>query len=57
VFVATKPGEAGFVGVGQSFWVFGAGAVLGIAGAQMLAKVNRPSDPDLMSDAMNPDEF
>jgi hypothetical protein len=57
VFVATKPGPAGYVGVGQSFWVFGAGIVLGIAGAQMLAKVNRPSDPDLMSDAMNPDEF
>jgi hypothetical protein len=37
--------------------VFGAGAVLGIAGAQILAKVNRPVDPDLMHDAMNPDEF
>jgi hypothetical protein len=57
VFVATKPGEAGYVGVGQSFWVFGAGAVLGIAGAQMLAKVNRPTDPDLMSGAMNPDDY
>ncbi len=57
VFVATKPGVAGFVGVGMSFWVFGAGAVLGIAGAQLLAKVNRPADPDLMADAMNPDQF
>jgi len=57
VFVATKPGPAGYVGVGLSFWVFGAGAVLGIAGAQLLAKVNRPVDPDLMHDAMNPDEF
>ena len=57
VFVATKPGEAGFVGVGGSFWVFGAGAIAGIAGAQMLAKINRPRDPDLMADAMNPDEF
>jgi hypothetical protein len=57
VFVATKPGEAGFVGVGASFWVFGVGAVFGIAGAQMLAKINRPVDPDLMADAMDPDQF
>jgi hypothetical protein len=57
VFAATKPGPPGYVGVGVSFWVFGAGAVLGIAGAQLLAKVNRPQDPDLMQDAMNPDEF
>ena len=27
VFVAQKPGEAGYVGVGPSFWMFGAGAV------------------------------
>ncbi|MGE5183447.1 MAG: hypothetical protein ACM31C_15355 [Acidobacteriota bacterium] len=57
VFVATKPGAPGFVGVGISFWIFGAGAVAGIAGAQMLAKVNRPVDPDLMEDAMNPEHF
>ena len=57
IFVAKKPGPPGFVGVGISFWVFGAGAVLGIAGAQMLAKVNRPKDPDLLEDAMNPDQF
>lgn len=57
VFVATKPGPPGFVGVGASFWVFGIGAVLGIAGAQLLARVNRPADPDLMADAMNPDQF
>lgn len=57
VFIATKPGPAGFVGAGLSFWVFGGGCVLGIAGAQMLAKVNRPLDPDLMHDAMNADEF
>jgi hypothetical protein len=31
--------------------------VLGIAAAQLLAKVNRPLDPDLMQDAMNADEF
>lgn len=57
VFVATKPGQAGLVGVGMAFWIFGVGAVAGIAGAQMLAKVNRPLDPDLMSDAMNPEQF
>jgi len=57
VFIATKPGAVGFVGAGLSFWVFGGGCVLGIAAAQMLAKVNRPLDPDLMHDAMNADEF
>ena len=57
VFIATKPGAAGFVGAGLSFWIFGGGCVLGIAAAQMLARVNRPLDPDLMSDAMNADEF
>ncbi len=57
VFIATKPGPAGFVGAGLSFWVFGGGCVLGIASAQLLAKVNRPLDPDLMHDAMNADEF
>jgi hypothetical protein len=57
VFVATKPGPAGWVGVGTSFWMFGAGAVLGIAAAQQLARVLRPPDPDLLEDAMNPDQF
>jgi hypothetical protein len=57
VFVATKPGAAGYVGVGLGFWVFGIGSVVGIAAAQMLAKVNRPLDPDLMEGAMNPDQF
>ncbi len=57
VFVATKPGYPGLVGVGIAFWIFGAGAVLGLAAAIMLAKVNRPADPDLMDDAMNPDNF
>ncbi len=46
VFVATKPGPAGMVGVGLSFWIFGIGCVMGIAGAQMMAKVNRPPDPE-----------
>jgi hypothetical protein len=46
VFVATKPGPAGMVGVGMSFWIFGVGCVMGIAGAQMMAKLNRPLDPE-----------
>ena len=57
VFVAIKPGVPGMAGVGIAFWVFGAGAVVGIGSAIMLAKVNRPADPDLMDDAMNPDNF
>jgi hypothetical protein len=55
VFVATKPGNG--VGVGLAFTVFGVGAVGGIAAAQLLAKLNRAPDPDLLDDAMNPDEF
>ena len=47
VFVATKPGGPGFVGVSLGFWLYGIGAVMGIASAQMLAKLNRPEDPDL----------
>jgi hypothetical protein len=46
VFVATKPGPTGMVGVGMSFWIFGAGCVMGIAGAQMMAKLNRPLEPE-----------
>jgi len=57
VFVATKPGPGGFVGVGIAFWIFGIGAVLGLAGSIMLARVNRPVDPDLMADALDPDNF
>ena len=57
VFVATKPGRAGFVGVNSGFWAFGIGLVLGIVAAQQLAKVIRPVDPDLLEDAMNPDQY
>jgi hypothetical protein len=56
VFVATKPSAVN-VGVGLGFWLFGAGSVAGIGGAQLLAKINRAPDPDLMDGAMNPDEF
>lgn len=57
VFVATKPGTPGFVGSGLMFWLFGAGCVVGIPASIMLAKINRPRDPDLMHDAMDPDNF
>lgn len=57
VFVATKPGEAGAVGVAWSFWAFGIGSVAGFSGAQQLAKQIRPADPDLLHDTMNPDQF
>jgi hypothetical protein len=57
VFVATKPGEVGAVGVAWSFWAFGIGSVAGIAGAQLLAGHIRPADPDLLHDAMNADQF
>ena len=56
VFVATKPGGAGFVGISYGFWAFGIGAVMGIAAAQMLAKLTRPVDTDLLAAmAMPPD--
>jgi hypothetical protein len=55
VFVATKPGPPGMVGVGLSFWMFGVGCVSGIVGAQMLAKVNRPPDPDWADDPIQPE--
>ena len=57
VFVATKPGPTGMVGVDLGFWAFGAGTVVGILGAQMLAKELRPPDPDLLADVMNPADF
>jgi hypothetical protein len=57
VFVATKPGGPGFVGVSMGFWCYGIGAVLGIASAQMLAKLLRPVDPDLLDGAMSPDQY
>ncbi|MBA3453971.1 MAG: hypothetical protein H0T42_12825 [Deltaproteobacteria bacterium] len=57
VFVATKPGGPGFVGVSLGFWAFGVGAVMGIVAAQMLAKINRPVDPDLLDGAMDPEQY
>ncbi|MFT3696019.1 MAG: hypothetical protein QM831_22975 [Kofleriaceae bacterium] len=57
VFVATKPGPNGFVGIGISFWIFGAGSVLGLVSAIQLSKLNRPVDPDLLDDSMNPADY
>jgi hypothetical protein len=57
VFVATKPGPAGMLGVDLGFWMFGGGVLVGASAAQLLSRVIRPSDPDLMADAMDPDEF
>lgn len=57
VFVATKPGGPGFVGVSIGFWAFAGGLVGGIIAAQMTAKLIRPVDPDLLDGAMNPDAY
>lgn len=57
VFVATKPGGPGFVGVSMGFWAFAGGLVGGIVAAQMIAKLIRPVDPDLLDGAMNPDSY
>jgi hypothetical protein len=57
VFVATKPGPPGYVGVHVGFLAFGGGVVLGIAAALMLNKLMRPHDPDLLADSMDPDQY
>lgn len=46
IYVATKPTPGGVVGIGITFVAFGAGVVLAMASAPMLAKVNRPPDID-----------
>jgi hypothetical protein len=57
VFCAIKPGEGGVIGVGWGFYVFGLGVIGGLPASQLLARALRPPDPDLMADAMNPDDF
>lgn len=52
IFVAKKPGGAGGVGVGLGFWAFGIGCVLGIAGAQLMNKLIKPVDPDVLPEEM-----
>lgn len=49
VFVATKPlGPVG-VGVQYGFWIFGTGLVLGIVASQMLAKLIKPIDEEMVA--------
>ena len=57
VFVALKPGPAGYVGVHLGFWAFGAGVIAGLVAALMLNKHLRPHDPDLLEDSMNPEHY
>jgi hypothetical protein len=57
VFAAVKPGPPGYVGVGVGFIAFGIGVVLGLWSSVMLARLLRPADPDLLEDAMNPEQF
>jgi hypothetical protein len=47
VFIATKPGGLGSVGVDWGFVVFSAAVVTGIVAAQRISKDIRPLDPDL----------
>lgn len=57
VFVALKPGPAGYVGVGIGFLAFAGGVILSLWSSLALNKLLRPRDPDLLEDAMNPDQF
>jgi hypothetical protein len=56
LFAATKP-EAIPLGVSWSFWLFGGGDVVGLLAALLVSRQLRPADPDLLADAMNPDDF
>ena len=56
VFVATKPGGPGFVGVSFGFWGYGIGAVVGIGATLMLNRSLKPIDDELV-DPMNADDF
>lgn len=47
VFVGTKPGGLGRVGVDWGFVVFSGAVVIGMVAAQRIAKEIRPIDPDL----------
>lgn len=56
VFVATKPGASGFVGISFGFWGYAAGIILGIVSTLMLNRFLRPEDDEL-AEAMNADDF
>ncbi|HEY4242127.1 MAG TPA: hypothetical protein VGM88_20050 [Kofleriaceae bacterium] len=47
VFVMTKP-QFGGLRIGWAFWAFGLGSVGALIGAQFLAKLIQPIDPDLV---------
>lgn len=57
MFVALKPGPPGYIGVWLGFFTFGVGTVLGLTSTVLLNKLLRPADPDLLEDAMNPEQF
>ena len=46
VFVATKPGGVGSVGVGWGFWAFGVAVITGMTGAIMISKQLGPKASD-----------
>ncbi len=46
VFVATKPGGVGSVGVGWGFWAFGVAVITGMTGAIMISKQLGPKARD-----------
>ena len=46
VFVATKPGGVGAVGVGWGFWAFGVAVITGMTGAIMIGKQLGPKASD-----------
>ena len=56
LFVATKPGGSGFIGVSFGFWGYGVGCVVGIAATLMLNRSLRPVDDEL-TEPMNADQF
>jgi drug/metabolite transporter (DMT)-like permease len=56
LFVATKPGDSGFIGVSFGFWGYGVGCILGIASTLMLNRSLRPVDDDL-AEPMNAEQF
>lgn len=57
LFAALKPGPPGYIGVGPGFAAFGLGVLFGLWSSVMLARLVRPADPDLLEDAMNPEQF
>jgi hypothetical protein len=57
IFVALKPGPAGYVGVQLGFFAFGAGVIVGLVAALMMNKLLRPYDPDLLADTMDPEHY